>query len=74
MKIKERMMERGLNCTQVADALGLATASVYHWTIGVKVPATNRLPALAKLLGCSIDDLFDDDAASQYQHTKQKGD
>ena len=43
---------------QVAKKMGVQRASVCRWETGAALPRANRLPRLAALLNCSIDDLL----------------
>lgn len=58
MRLKELMEERGLTGYQVAEALNVTPAAVSNWVSGKILPRTNKLPALADLLGCTIDELY----------------
>lgn len=59
MRIRERMEARGLMGYQVAEALNVAPSAVSRWVSGKGVPRTDKLPQLARLLHCTIDELFD---------------
>ena len=48
-----------LRIKELRQARGLSQA-VCKWETGVSVPRTELLPLLARVLGCSIDELFDD--------------
>lgn len=55
----KRLREKaGLTVQQVTEALNVSDAAVYYWEQGVYAPSTSKLPALAKLYGCTIDDLL----------------
>lgn len=58
MKIRELMEMRGLQGIQVAAALNVSSNAVSKWTNGRANPSADKLPALADLLGCSIDALY----------------
>lgn len=58
MRIKELMEEQGVRGIQIADALHVSRNAVFKWTTGQAYPTADKLPALADLLGCSIDALF----------------
>ena len=62
MRIKELMEEQGVRGIQIADALHVSRNAVFKWTTGQAYPTADKLPALADLLGCSIDALFGRDA------------
>jgi len=48
----------GLTQKQVADKLGITQPTVAIWEMEGSAPRIDKLPKLAKILGCSIDDLF----------------
>lgn len=55
----KRLREKaGLTVKQVMDAMGVSDATVYFWETGVTNPAIGKLPALAKLYHCTVDDLL----------------
>lgn len=43
----------------VAEQMGVTQASVSAWECGIAVPRTDKLPKLAKVLGCRVEDLFE---------------
>ena len=45
--------------TDVAAALGIAQCTVSQWETGNSYPRGSILTALAKLYGCTIDQLFE---------------
>ena len=59
--MKERRL-RGAIPTQreVAAILGVKESAVSKWERGVSKPRADRLPMLAKLYGCSIEELLTD--------------
>lgn len=48
----------GLSCLDVANALHVSQQAVYKWETGAAMPSATKLPLLADVLGCSIDELF----------------
>lgn len=58
MKIREYRETEGLTRAQVAGRLGVSPTAVRKWEVGLARPSADRLPALAGLLGCTIDELF----------------
>ena len=44
---------------ELANALHVSQPSLWAWETGKANPTADKLPALAKALGCTIDDLFD---------------
>ena len=66
--MRERRL-RGAIPTQreVAKVLGVKESAVSKWERGLSKPRANRLPALAKLYGCSIEELLADATEEQTQ-------
>ena len=66
--MKERRL-RGAIPTQceVAKILGVTESSVSKWERGLSKPRADKLPALAKLYGCSIEELLADTTKDQAQ-------
>lgn len=58
MKLQELREAAGLSKSEVARRLSVDLSTVCHWERGAAVPRTDKLPALADMLGCSIDNLF----------------
>lgn len=58
MKLQELREAAGFSKSEVARRLGVDLSTVCHWERGAAVPRTDKLPALADMLGCSIDNLF----------------
>ena len=48
----------GLSQQYIADQLGISQGAVSQWEQGLSMPSADKLSLLAKLLNCSIDDLF----------------
>ena len=60
MKIKELREAMNYNQSDLASELGVDRSAVAQWETGEAVPRTEKLPKLAKVLGCSIDELFEE--------------
>ena len=60
--MKERRL-RGAIPTQreVAAVLGVKESAVSKWERGLSKPRADRLPMIAKLYGCSIEELLADE-------------
>ena len=50
----------GMTQVQVAKALGVTKAAVNDWEHGRFAPRGKRLPQIAKLLGCTVDEILED--------------
>ena len=60
MQIRQLRIKAGLSQKELAERLKVAQPSVHSWENGDADPKTDKLPALAAALGCTIDDLFAD--------------
>ena len=58
MRLRELRKAAGLTVPQLAAAVGVTAAEVVAWECETYLPKTRLLPALAKVLGCGIGDLF----------------
>ena len=58
MGFRKARIAAGLSVSQVMEALGVSDAAVYQWETGVTTPSGKRLPEIAKLYGCTIDELL----------------
>ena len=58
MRIKELREAAELQQRQVAESMGLLQTAVSNWETEVALPRARQLPRLARVLGCSIGDLF----------------
>jgi transcriptional regulator with XRE-family HTH domain len=48
----------GLTQVQLADSLGVSQANISAWEKGKAFPSADKLPSIAEVLKCKIDDLF----------------
>ena len=60
MRLKEMRKRAGLTARDVALAMGVSFQNVYNWENGSYLPPTKRLPEIAKLYGCTVDELLAD--------------
>ena len=60
MGYKEARVSSGLTQKETAKALGVSRATVAMWEAGKSNPTAEKLPALAKLYGCTVDELLRD--------------
>ena len=58
MRITELREAKGMSKTELARAMDVDLAAVHRWETGTAMPLAAKLPKLADLLGCSIDELF----------------
>lgn len=53
--------KQGLSQVQLAEKLNITQGAVSQWEMGLSKPKSEILPELAKVLDCTIDELFEDD-------------
>ena len=58
MSIASRRQSKGLTQQNLADELKINRSTVAMWEAGESFPRADKLPALARILDCTIDDLF----------------
>ena len=57
--IKTFRERAGLTQFKLAEMLGVKRSTVAMWEAGTNMPKANKLPALAKILDCSIEELLE---------------
>ena len=60
MSIRTRREAAGLTQQALGIAMGVDQSAVTKWETEVALPKARDLPLLARVLGCSIDDLYAD--------------
>ncbi len=60
MNIKKAREKAGLTQQELADKLSVGQSTVAMWETDNSLPRADKLPALAKFLGCTIDELLSD--------------
>lgn len=71
MNIGKIRMSRTLSQNEVAKLLDVSRSTVAMWETGKAAPTADKLPKLAEVLKCSIEDLFGSDTERQQpQETK----
>ena len=65
MNIKSLRLKRGISQEVLAEKLSVNQTAISQWEIGKSNPSSDRLPKLAEVLNCSIDELFEDSGESQ---------
>lgn len=58
VRIRELREQAGLTQGQIAEHMGVDQAAVHRWEIGKAMPRAAKLPELAALLHCTIDELY----------------
>lgn len=61
MNIKKAREKAGLTQQDLANELGVGQSTVAMWETQNSLPRTDKLPMLAKILGCTIDELLKGD-------------
>jgi transcriptional regulator with XRE-family HTH domain len=74
MSFKRCRLVAGLTQKQAADALGVDQSAVSLWDRGITRPRAALLPKVAKLYGCTVDELLAPDEHSITQSETQKRD
>lgn len=61
MSFRSARHKAGFSVQQVADALKISDVAVYYWETGQQAPRASRLPEIAALYGCTVDELLKPD-------------
>lgn len=60
MRFKVLRKKANLTQAQIAEALNIGQSTVSMWESGENLPRADKLPQLARLLNCTVDDLLGD--------------
>ena len=71
--ISQKRKERNMTQMQLADALGISFQAVSNWERGNSMPDISKLPELAELFGCSIEELLGGGASAGNVEKLAKG-
>lgn len=63
MKMKQYRVNANLRQEDIAVAMKIDRTTVTKWESGDSLPRADKLPQLAKILGCTVDELLADDAS-----------
>ena len=58
IKIRELRQKQGITQEELSKLLDVGQSTVAMWENGTNMPRSDKLPELAKVLGCEISDLF----------------
>ena len=58
-RIRELREARGLSQHGLARRLGVTKMAVSRWESGAAMPTADKLPTIAALLECEVNDLYD---------------
>lgn len=61
MSFKTMRKRAGMTQMQVANALGVTNAAVSQWETGKTMPKGESLLKLAKIFGCTVDELLEEE-------------
>lgn len=67
MTIQQKREAMGLSQANLAVQMGVARSAVANWETEVALPRTRQLPDLARVFGCTIDELYTPEARSPMQ-------
>ena len=60
-RIRALREARGMTRYELAQAVEVSYQAVAQWENGVMVPSADKLPTIAALLECEVNDLYDDE-------------
>lgn len=60
-RIEAQRKKQSITQCELAYKMGVSQANVSQWEKGETLPRADKLPLLAKILNCTIDELFDKD-------------
>ena len=58
--LRARRKAAKMTLEELGEAVGCTGAAVGSWERGEALPSADKLPGIARTLGCSIDELFKD--------------
>lgn len=59
--MRRRRKAAGLTTEELGRRVGVSAQAVGAWERGTALPSADRLPEIARALGCRIDDLYEDE-------------
>ena len=62
-KIKNLREATGKTQKEIASYFSINISTVAKWETGESLPRADKLPELAKILGCTVDELLRDEAS-----------
>ena len=63
MRIRELRERAGLSQAELARRMGVKRPSVIQWELGQSYPTADKLPRLAEVLACTVDELYEKSTA-----------
>lgn len=61
MKIKQFREKNKMKQEEIAVKIGVDRSTIAKWETGAAKPRADKLPALAKILNCTVDQLLKED-------------
>ena len=58
LKLMLKRKEQGLTQSGLAEKVGVKPMTIYNYEAGIRKPTAEKLKEIAKVLGCSLDDLI----------------
>lgn len=58
MSFKSAREKAGMTLTKAAQMIGVSKAAVSLWETGKMAPRADKLPRIAEIYGCRVDDLL----------------
>ena len=58
LRIKEIRIKSGMSQLELANKLNVNQTAISQWERGASYPSYEKLPILARLLNCTIDELY----------------
>lgn len=63
LNLKTLRTKQGITQVELAKTLSVKQSTLSDWENHKTAPKAERLPAVAKALNCTIDELYDDDCS-----------
>lgn len=60
MNIRKYRKNIGLSQIELSKLLNIDQTAISMWETGKSMPKADKLPLLASVLGCTVDELFDE--------------
>ena len=60
MRLKEIREKQFLTQAELGKLIGVEQNTISQWEQDVRMPRADKLPLIAKVLNCTVDDLFED--------------
>lgn len=59
LNIEKIRKSKNLTQMQLAEKVGVERSTIAKWELGIAMPTAQKLPKIAEVLECTIDDLFE---------------